>query len=140
MVAYAARFSPEADGSAINVSFRDIPGTNTFGLTTEEAVEMAQDALAVQLSYFAEEGKPFPRASAPKKGERLVTLPALIQAKLALWVRVGELRINQTELAARLGVDRKVVRRLLKLDHGSRIEKVEQALAELGKTLTVTAS
>lgn len=140
MVAYAARFSSEKDGSAINVSFRDIPGTNTFGRTTEEAVEMAQDALACALSYYAEEGRAFPRPSAPKKGERLIVLPALIQAKLQLWAKMGETGINKADLAEKLNLDHKAVRRLLKLDHNSRIESIEAALLVLGETFTVTRS
>lgn len=137
MVAYAARFEREDDGSAINVSFRDLPEALTFGRTEDEAVEMAQDVLASALSYYAENNEPFPAASAPRRGERLIFLPALIEAKLGLWARMGELGLTKADLAERLSVDHKAVRRLLKFDHNSRIEAIEAALEALGKRLTV---
>ncbi len=137
MVAYAAKFDPEEDGSAINVSFRDIPEAVTYGADEHEAVEMAEDVLASALSYYAERGEPLPQASAPKRGERLILLPALIEAKLGLWVRMGELGLSKADLAIKLGIDHKAVRRLLKFDHNSRIEAIEAALAVLGKRLSV---
>lgn len=137
MVAYAAKFDPEEDGGAINVTFRDIPEAVTYGADEREAVEMAEDVLASALSYYAERGEPFPQASAPKRGERLIFLPALIEAKLGLWVRMGEMGLSKADLATKLGVDHKIVRRLLKFDHNSRIEAIEAALAVLGKRLSV---
>jgi len=137
MVAYAAAFYPEDDGSAINVTFRDIPEAVTYGGDEKEAVEMAEDVLASALSYYAERNEPFPQASVPRPGERLIFLPALIEAKLGLWARMGEMGLSKAELAAKLDVDHKTVRRLLKFDHNSRIEAIESALSTLGKRLTV---
>ena len=43
-------------------------------------------------------------------------------------------------LAERLGVSETIVRRLVHPDHHSKIERVEQALAALGKHLVVEAA
>lgn len=135
---YPAHFDPaDAPDVGYTVTFRDVPHGVTEGDDEAEALAMAQDLLACMLSDYAEQGKPFPKASAPKRGERLVFLPSLIQAKLALWARMGELGINKADLAEKLGIDHKAVRRLLKLDHNSRIENIEAALAALGKRLSV---
>ncbi len=51
-----------------------------------------------------------------------------------------EQRVSNVELAHRLEVTEAVVRRLLDPDHSSKIEKVEAALATLGKHLIVEAA
>jgi antitoxin HicB len=129
--------SAEGDDAGYTVTFRDLPEAITEGDTEEQALRMAEDVLASALSYYAEQGKALPRPSAPKRGDRLVFLPTLIQAKLALWIRMGELGMTKADLADRLGVDHKAARRLMKLDHGSRIENVDAALNALGKRLSV---
>ncbi len=50
---------------------------------------------------------------------------------------MGELGMTKADLADKLGVDHKAARRLMKLDHGSRIENVDAALNALGKRLSV---
>lgn len=51
---YQAVFSRDEDG--IEVKFPDLPGVITFGLTTPEAIEMAQDALEQYLLACEELG------------------------------------------------------------------------------------
>jgi len=132
---YPAQFQAEPEGG-YTVTFRDLPGV-TFGDSIEEAKRMAVDALASALSFFAEDGKPFPKASAPRPGEHLVFVSALVQAKLALIKRMAELKMSNVDLAARLGVDEKAVRRLINLNHESKLSKIEAALALLGKRLEI---
>jgi antitoxin HicB len=57
-----------------------------------------------------------------------VTLDILTSAKLALAMVMSDENVNNVELAERLGVNEKVVRRLLDLDHISRIDRLETAL------------
>ena len=117
---YPAVFeAAEGDEVGYTVTFRDLPEAITEGDTEEDALRMAEDVLASALSYYAEQGKPLPRPSEPKRGERLVFLPTLIQAKLALWIRMGELGMTKADLADKLGVDYKAARRLMKLDKRS---------------------
>lgn len=60
--AYPAVF--EQDGAqGFNVSFPDIPGCYTCGESLAEAIEMAEDALALMLYHFEEEKRPLPAPS-----------------------------------------------------------------------------
>jgi antitoxin HicB len=45
--------------------------------------------------------------------------------------------VTQTELAARLGCDPRQVRRLLDLNHHSRLDHLEKALQALGRQLVI---
>jgi antitoxin HicB len=80
--AYPATFEPEAGGYV--VSFRDVPGANTEGDDEAEALAEAQDALVVALGHYVERRLPLPAPSRPRPGERLVAVPSLVAAKLAL--------------------------------------------------------
>lgn len=57
-----------------------------------------------------------------------MALDVLTSAKLALAMVMSDENVNNVELAKRLGVNEKVVRRLLDLDHISRIDRLETAL------------
>lgn len=139
MSPYPGRLKPEAEGGC-TVTFRDLGEAIAYGESEAEALERGAEVLADALSYYAEKGNSFPNASAPKRGEKLVFLPVIIQAKLALWARMGELRLSKVELAARLGVDEKAVRRMLRLDYGSGVDKIEAALAALGRRSVFSVS
>jgi antitoxin HicB len=139
MSPYPARLNAEPEGG-YTVLFRDLGEAIAFGESEAEAMERAEEVLADALSYYAEEGRAFPNASAPKRGEKLVFLPVIIQAKLALWARMGELGLSKVELAARLGIDEKAVRRMLRLDYQSGVDKIEAALAALGRRSVFSVS
>ena len=89
---------------------------------------------------YVEERLDIPAPSAPRAGEVLVPLPTLVAAKLALYIAMREECITNVELARRMGVSEAVVRRLVNPDYHSKIERVEQALAILGKRLVVEAA
>jgi antitoxin HicB len=134
---YPAHLQPEPEGG-YTVTFRDVPPAITCGGTLDEALARAQSALISGLSFWADEGRALPPASAPKRGEHLVFVPALDQAKLALIARMAELGIGNAELARRLGVTEAVVRRLVNFNHRSRIDGVEAALAALGRRVALS--
>jgi antitoxin HicB len=58
-------------------------------------------------------------------------------ANAALNLALREAGITRSELAARLGCDEKEVRRLLDPRHPSKLPRLEEALAQLGKRLVV---
>ena len=68
-----------------------------------------------------------------RAGEHLVHLPLQMAMKAALHLAMRERGITKSELARRLGVDEKEVRRLLDPRHGTRLPTMERALAALGK-------
>jgi antitoxin HicB len=78
-----------------------------------------------------------PRAGA--KGP-FATLPALTEAKLALYTAMRAGKIGKAELARRLNCHMPQVDRLLDLRHASRLDQLEAAFRVLGKQLSVQVS
>lgn len=137
MVAYPACFVPEQDGG-YSLSFRDLPEANAFGDDLEETLGAAMCGLAVALEFRIRDDEPWPEPSRALQGERLVTLPVLIEAKLALMRRMHETGTSKVELARLLGISEAAVRRLLRFDHRSHIGQIEAALERLGSRLELT--
>jgi antitoxin HicB len=135
--AYPVRLDPEPDGSAVNVSFPDVPEALTWGDDDAEALIVAEDCVTGALRGYVKRGWPIPKPS-PARGRPTVTLPSLVAAKLALYEAMRGQGVGVEELAARLGRAEPAVRRLLYLDHRSHIDQVEAALRCLGKRLEVT--
>jgi antitoxin HicB len=134
MLAYPCRF--EADDEGFAVTCRDVEDMVTWGDSLEEAMAMAQDAIGTLLST-AKGPAAWPAPSPSRSGERIVVLPARLVAKAALWASLEEQSLTKSELARRLGVDEKEVRRLVSFKHPSRIDRLESALHALGKELVV---
>jgi len=135
---YPMQLDPEPDGSAINLSFPDVPGALTFGADEAEALAVAEDCLIAALRGYMKLRKPIPAPSAPG-GRQVVTPPSLAVAKLALYEAMREAGLSNVELGRRLGVTENAVRKLLDLDHRSHIGQIEAALAKLGIRLEVVA-
>ena len=66
-------------------------------------------------------------------GQQLVPVPAVTAVNAALYISIRKLGMSKVELAARLGVDEKEVRRLLDPHHASRLPRVEEVLERVGK-------
>lgn len=128
------------DENSLMVSFPDVPEALTSGETREEALCEAVDALVGALGGYVELRLPIPIPSAIEPGQEAVVLPALVAAKLALYTAMREQGVSNVALAKRLGVTEAIVRRLVHPDHRSKIERVERALAALGKHLVVEAA
>ena len=115
----------------------DAPGALTVGLDEADASVQAVDALITLFATLMAEGEPIPRPSRPKRGGPVATLPPMVAAKLAIYQAMREAGLTQSALAERLGCDPRQVRRLLDLDHSSRLFQLEAALAALGKRLII---
>ena len=136
--AYPAKLTRDQDGRVVG-SFPDVPEALTDGANETEALLEARDALAAALAGYAHERRAIPRPQ-PAKGRKLVPLPPLVAAKLALYQAMRRQGVTNVELARRLKVTEAVVRRLVNPDHASRIERVQDALAALGVGLMVEAA
>lgn len=64
-------------------------------------------------------------------------MPLWLAPKLALYLAMREQEVSNSELARRLRVHERVVRRMLDPEHATKAEKIQAALAALGKQLTV---
>jgi antitoxin HicB len=80
-----------------------------------------------------------PLPSAPE-GRPCAVLSALATAKVLLYRAMREAGVSKAELARRLGWHGPQVDRLLDLNHASRLDQIETALAALGKRLDIRMS
>ncbi|GFO54636.1 hypothetical protein GMSM_16430 [Geomonas sp. Red276] len=113
------------------VRFPDLSGAATDAKTRDEALAEAEDCLAEAVAGYLvrRERVPEPAFSGSNAS---VVLDPLLAAKAALNNAMLDAGLSRTELAARLGVDEKVVRRLLDPKHQSHIRAVLRAAALLG--------
>lgn len=121
----------QSDDGAWQVRFPDVPEALTEGGTEAEAHALAPDALIAALGGMAKLHRDLPRPSS--KGQFFVVVPMLQSAKLALYQAMREQGLNNVTLAHKLGVQENEVRRMLDLDHQTRIAALERALWQLGK-------
>lgn len=136
---YPAKLIRQREGGYL-VRFPDVPEALTEGETREQALTEARDTLVAALGGYVQGRRSIPAPCRVQPGQHLIYLPPLIAAKLALYQTMRDQRINNVALAKRLGVSETAVRRLIHPDHASRIEKVEEAMAILGKRLIVEAA
>jgi antitoxin HicB len=135
-LAYPARFTAGTDGRVL-VEFVDLPRVATDGKDSREAMEEAMDALGSDLSIRLSRHEDVPPPSVLKRGQRLVPVPLWLAPKLALYTAAREQRVSNSELARRLGVHERVIRRMLDPEHATKAERIQAALAALGKQMTV---
>jgi len=134
--AYPARFTAGSDGRVF-VEFVDLPRVAADGKNMQEAMAEAMDALGSDLSIRLSRREEIPTPSASKRGHRLVPVPLWLAPKLALYLAMRGQHVNNSELARRLGIHERVVRRLLDPQHASKADRIQAALAALGKQMTV---
>ncbi len=118
------------------VTFPDLAEAATDNRSMPEAMSEAADCLAEALAGRIGRGEPIPQPSAAA-GRPTVVPPALVAAKAALHVARYQAGLSKVALAERLGCDEKEVRRLLDPRHNSRLDRLEMALAALGKRLII---
>ncbi len=133
---YPARFTRGSNGRIL-VEFVDLTRVATDGKDDREAMEEAMDALGSDLSIRLSRREEIPAPSAAKRRQRLVPLPLWLAPKLALYLAMRDQRVTNSELARRLRVREGVIRRMLAPEHVSKAEKIQAALAALGKQMTV---
>lgn len=124
------------ENGAVMAKFVDLPAA-TQGDDEELAIHWAPDALHVALTGYIDDREDLPQPSRPKRGQHVAYLPPLVAMKLELYQAMRHAKVSRVQLAERLGIDEKQVRRLLDLDHGSRVEQLELALKHLGRSLIV---
>jgi antitoxin HicB len=134
--AYPARFRAGGDGRVL-VEFVDLPRVATDGKDNQEAIEEAMDVLGSDLSIRLSRREKIPTPSAVKRGQRLVPVPLWLAPKLALYLAMRDQQVNNSELARRVGVHERVIRRMLDPEHATKAERIQAALAALGKQMTV---
>jgi antitoxin HicB len=136
MLQFPVTLKRDTNGT-MRVEFPDVPEANTFGEDAGEALMHAVDALESALSMYVEDRRDIPKPSPVKARGKAVILPALTEAKLALYSTMRAHRVGKAELARRLNWHLPQVDRLLDLLHASRLDQLEAAFRALGKRLGV---
>ena len=123
--------TPESDANGtLLVSFVDIPEAHTFVDDEDEITARATDCALTALEGYMKDRRPIPPPSRGLTG-RAVVLPPLAVAKIELYEAMRNAGVRKAELARRLRWHMPQVDRLLSLRHGSRLERLEAALAVL---------
>jgi antitoxin HicB len=135
---YPASFLPEENGKGFYVRFPNLPEALTGGDDLYDTLAQAADCLAEAIAGRIRRGDDIPKPSKPKRGQRLISVPLYLAPKLALYLAMGEHGMRNTALAKRLGVSETVVRRMLDPKHNTKPERIQAALAALGKRIVVT--
>ena len=120
--------------------FADVPEAITAGGTECEALDNAKDALVVALSGYLDSGRSLPKPGKARRGQRVILLPTRVAIKLAIYQAMRDQSMTQAQLGERIGVDGKQVRRILNLDHESKLSQLESALAALGMIASVSVT
>ena len=132
--AYPCILHPET-GGGFHVTFPDVPGALTSGATEAEALELAEDALVAILAARARKGLAIPVPGAAAGERRLVPVPPIVAAKLALHDAMRDQGLTAVALAERLGLRVEAVRELLDPDRPSPPEEVARACEAVGRGL-----
>lgn len=124
----------EIDGGWV-VTCRDLPEAITQGDTIELALAEARDCLEEAIAARIDDKKEIPLPSSLLPEEYLVSVPMQTALKATIYLAMQEAQITQGELATRLQVNEKEVRRILDPHHSTQLPKIEKALQTLGKQI-----
>ncbi len=131
---YPVKFVPDDNGTLMVTSL-DLPEVVTFGDDREDALARAVDAIETAMMGRFAGREDIPRPG--KTGKDFAVLPALTAAKLSLYWAMREERIGKAALARKLGWHLPQIDRLLDLNHASKLDAIEAALAALDRTLEI---
>jgi len=134
---YPASLLPEEDGRGYHVRFPDLPEALTGGTDLADSLAEAADCLAEAIAGRIVRGDSIPAPSKLKHGQFPIGVPLYLAPKLALYLAMRETGLHNTDLAKRLRVSETVVRRMLNPKHTTKPEKMQAALAALGKRIVV---
>jgi antitoxin HicB len=134
---YPANLLPEKNGKGFHVRFPDLPEALTGGVDLDDTLVQASDCLAEAIAGRIARSDAIPTPSKVKRGQYAVSVPLYLAPKLALYLAMREGRMRNTHLSKRLGVSETVVRRMLDPKHNTKPEKIQAALAALGKRIVV---
>ncbi|MDR5778716.1 type II toxin-antitoxin system HicB family antitoxin [Caballeronia sp. LZ065] len=122
------------------VTFPDIPEALSVGDDQDEALINAVDALESAIEIYFDEKREVPMPSKARKGQPVVSLPALVVSKVLLQNEMIHQGVRKAELARRLNVHMPQVDRLLNPRHSSKLETIEAAFLSLGKRLKISVA
>ncbi len=137
MAEYAYRLEPDDNGTFL-ITVPTLPEVTSFADTAEEAPLRARQAIEEALAArMAEADAPIP-SDPSLEGDGVARLPVLTGLKVSLFNALKASGSNRAALSRTLGWNRTSVDRLFDLNHHSKTEQIEAALAALGQGVTVS--
>lgn len=134
--AYGVRIRDERGDFVVDV--RDLPEVVTSGISLDEALGLAADAIEVAVAGRMEDDMDVPPPTTIEAGEHVVSLPATLAAKVAVYRAFKSSGLRKTELASLMNRNEVEVRRILNPRHGTKLGQLDEAARALGGRLTVT--
>ena len=122
---------------AYNVRFPDVYGANTGGWSWDQAIEMAEDCLAVALGMYMKAGEDIPQPSPIAEGQVGIPVPPIVAAKLSLYTAIRMRGLTTNDLADMLQIDNGAAHKLLHPGYRSHLTQLESALHALGYSLVI---
>jgi antitoxin HicB len=120
----------ESDGRVI-AAFPGVEGARTSGFDEQHARLRAGRALVCALAAYVARRRNLPRPGGGRPGSIRVSVPAAIEAKLAVYQTMRDEGVSLTELARRLGCDRQQAGRVIDLTAYTPAPLLEKALEVL---------
>jgi antitoxin HicB len=133
---YPATFTPADEGGFV-ITFRDIPEAISQGDDEAEALDTAADALLTVMDFYFEDRRSVPMPSVPRVGERMIPLPLSAVSKVLLLNEMLAQHVGPSELARRMGTSKQEANRLTDLKHATKIDRIADAMAALGRELAL---
>jgi len=110
-----------------------IPEAEGHGETRESAIQACHDAVIASFETFFTQRQMIPLPS--ESGADFIEIASSVVAKVLLLNAVLEHGISNTELANRLGLSRQEISRIFNLNHTTKIDTIQKALAVLDRQL-----
>lgn len=105
-------------------------------LTDELAIHDAEvNLVALALADFVTQRKRIPEATDAEAGEHALNIPAVMLAKIALWNEMMDRNMKKADLYNLLKIAPVLVDRLIDFTYPSKMNSLEEALAQLSVTL-----
>lgn len=136
---YRAKLTPAADFDPADVGFVVTFPEWGYGVTQgdseSETLAMAEDALATMVTDALRRGEDLPPLfeDALTDDERAVLLPTQLALKALLLHAMHEAGNTKTDLARRLAIDEREIRRMLDRRHATSLRRLEQCLRAFNK-------
>ena len=114
------------------VTFPELPEAITQGDSLEEATLMAEDALALALTFYVDRWEPLPAARSADAGEKLVRVPAAVESKFRLYAALRSSGLGKADLMQLMKCPASRVEEILDASRPSNIDEIEMAFAAIG--------
>lgn len=121
----------------VRAQLADIPNCVASGADEADALQKLVPELEKALMGIMLRTRPIPLPSS-SKGRVSVAPGAVLSAKAALYLAMGQAKISIAELARRLGVAETEARRILDPRHNSKITRLESALRVFGLRMEIS--